>query len=56
MALLNVFGMSSSILAPVLTGFFADVTGSLSYGFYFRAIVVFLGLIFILSSREMIKH
>jgi MFS family permease len=52
MALLNVFGMSSSILAPLITGVLADLTGSLSYGFYFGGCIVFLGFLFIALSHE----
>ena len=50
LALLNVTAMSSSIFAPLITGLFADATGSLSYGFYFGAAVVLAGTFFILFA------
>jgi len=47
LALLNVAAMSSSIFAPLITGLFADAMGSLSYGFYFGALVVLFGTVFV---------
>jgi len=34
-------------VAPVVTGILADLTGTLAYGFYFGAVVVLLGTLFI---------
>ena len=48
LAVLNVFAMGSSIVAPVVTGFLADLTGTLAYGFYFGGLVVLLGTFFVL--------
>lgn len=36
----NFFGMSASILAPFITGFIADVTGTKIYGFFLAAAVL----------------
>lgn len=47
LAILNVTGMSSSILAPVITGALGDATGSLADGFYFGAFIVILGTVFV---------
>jgi MFS family permease len=47
LAVLNVFAMGSSIVAPVVTGILADLTGTLAYGFYFGGAVVLLGTLFI---------
>ncbi len=52
LAVMNVFAMGSSIFAPVVTGVLADLTGSLSYGFYFGAAVVLFGIIFVLFGTE----
>lgn len=42
----NFIGMSSSILAPYITGWLADVTGSLDSGFYLSGVLLFVGLLF----------
>ena len=47
LAVLNVSAMGSSIVAPVVTGVLADLTGTLAYGFYFGGIIVLLGTLFI---------
>jgi len=52
LAVLNVFAMGSSIVAPVVTGIFADLTGTLAYGFYFGGAVVLLGTLFILLGTR----
>ncbi|VDG99052.1 D-glucarate permease [Lysinibacillus sphaericus] len=41
----NFLGMSASILAPYITGFLADKTGSLASGFYLAAILLVVGFI-----------
>ncbi|MHB8567261.1 MAG: MFS transporter [Nitrososphaerales archaeon] len=50
LAILNVAAMSSSILAPTITGALADATGSLANGFYFGALVVIIGTIFVVFA------
>lgn len=40
----NFIGMSSSILAPYITGYIADVTGTLTAGFYLSAVLLMIGL------------
>lgn len=52
LAVMNVFAMGSSIVAPVVTGVLADLTGTLAYGFYFGGIVVLLGTLFILFGTN----
>jgi MFS family permease len=52
LSLLNVAAMSSSILAPIITGLLADFTGGLAEGFYFGAAVVLLGSFFVAFARE----
>ena len=41
----NFFGMSSSVVAPALTGYIIDSTGSGVWGFYLGAILLFFGAI-----------
>lgn len=52
LSLLNVAAMSSSILAPFITGLLADFTGGLAEGFYFGAVVVLSGTFFVAFARE----
>jgi MFS family permease len=52
LAILNVFAMGSSIVAPVATGILADLTGTLAYGFYFGGGVVLLGVAFVLLGTK----
>lgn len=52
LAILNVAAMSSSILAPTITGALADATGSLANGFYFGALVVMVGTAFVALARS----
>ncbi|SPF49948.1 Major facilitator superfamily MFS_1 (fragment) [Candidatus Desulfosporosinus infrequens] len=42
----NFFGMSSSVVAPALTGYIIDRTGSGVWGFYLGAILLIVGTIF----------
>ncbi|MDG6998826.1 MAG: MFS transporter [Nitrososphaerota archaeon] len=56
LAVLNVVAMSSSILAPVITGALADTFSSLAYGFYLGALVVLIGTIFIALARTRNQH
>lgn len=47
----NFFGMSSSVVAPALTGYIIDKTGSGQWGFYIGAIILLVGtIVFIISS------
>ena len=48
----NFIGMSSSILAPYITGYIADVTGKLSGGFYLAADLLMVGLICVAFAKE----
>ncbi|MEM0117667.1 MAG: MFS transporter [Conexivisphaerales archaeon] len=52
LALLNVAAMSSSILAPFITGLLADIFGGLATGFFLGAAVVLLGLLFVAIVQE----
>ena len=44
----NFFGMSSSVIAPALTGQIMDVTGSGELGFYIGAALLLVGTVFFL--------
>ncbi|MFD1606320.1 MFS transporter [Oceanobacillus luteolus] len=48
----NFIGMCGSILAPYITGFLTDVTGSLNMGFYFAGFLLIIGTI----AAAMIKE
>lgn len=41
----NFIGMSGSILAPYITGWLADVTGSMQVGFYLACVLLVIGLV-----------
>jgi MFS family permease len=51
----NFFGMSSSIVAPALTGLIIDVTGSGELGFYLGAALLLVGtvLFFLFNARSL---
>lgn len=53
----NFFGMSSSVIAPALTGTIIDTTGSGEIGFYIGAILLLVGTIFFLvfNGRNFVK-
>jgi len=51
----NFIGMSSSILAPYITGYIADVTGTLTAGFYVSAALLMFGLMCMLFTTEQSK-
>lgn len=53
----NFFGMSSSVIAPALTGTIIDTTGSGEIGFYIGAILLLVGTIFFLvfNGRSFVK-
>lgn len=47
----NFFGMSSSVIAPFLTGVISDSTGSKVMGFYISAIILVIGaIVFLLAN------
>ncbi|KGR73553.1 MFS transporter [Ureibacillus manganicus] len=48
----NFIGMCGSIIAPYLTGWLTDVTGSLNAGFYFAGALLVIGTISVLFIRE----
>lgn len=48
----NCVGMSSSILAPTITGFIAEHTNSLSSGFYISAAILLVGMCCMVGIRE----
>lgn len=48
----NFIGMSSSILAPFLTGFISDQFGSMQLGFYLAAALLLFGTIVFSFVRE----
>ncbi|WP_409270714.1 MFS transporter [Neobacillus sp. SCS-31] len=50
--LYNFIGMCGSILAPYITGWLTDVTGSLNSGFYFGGILLVIGLISVMFIKE----
>lgn len=47
----NFFGMSSSVIAPALTGFIIDSTGSGEWGFYIGAIILLVGTVLFIASN-----
>ena len=53
----NFFGMSSSVVAPALTGYIIDKTGSGVWGFYLGAILLIVGAIvfYITNARTQSK-
>lgn len=49
----NFAGMVSSIFAPYITGYFADLTGHLEIGFYISGALLFIGgLLFMFTNKE----
>ena len=52
MGMVNFIGQISGVIAPVLTGWIRDVTGSLAGGFYLGGAIVFAGFLLCLSARE----
>ncbi|BFH71360.1 MFS transporter [Paenibacillus dendritiformis] len=50
--LYNFIGMCGSILAPYITGFLTDATGSLNAGFYFAGFLLVIGTISVLFIKE----
>ena len=53
LGIFNFFGMASSVVAPVLTGFIIDTTGSGEWGFYIGAFFLIVGtVVFYLGNRS----
>ncbi|PFT69350.1 MFS transporter [Bacillus cereus] len=51
-SLYNFIGMSSSIVAPFIAGYLADLTGSMAAGFYSAVIILGISLIIIMFFKE----
>lgn len=51
----NFFGMSSSVLAPWVTGVISDATGSKVNGFFLSAIIMVVGTVLFLGANIMMK-
>lgn len=51
----NFSGMLSSIFAPYITGYFADQTGSLEFGFYLSGVLLIIGGILFIFTDKRIK-
>jgi MFS family permease len=50
----NFSGMLSSIFAPYITGYFADQTGSLEFGFYLSGVLLIIGgILFIFTDKHL---
>lgn len=53
----NFFGMSSSVVAPALTGYIIDKTGSGVWGFYLGAMLLLLGtIVFYVANNKNNKN
>lgn len=52
----NFFGMSSSVLAPWVTGVISDATGSKVNGFFLSAIIMVVGTVLFLGANIMMKN
>ncbi len=49
----NFIGMSGAILAPYITGWIADTTGSMKVGFYLASVLLTIGMIiFVLVAKD----
>lgn len=49
----NFIGMSGAILAPYITGWIADTTGSMKVGFYLASVLLTIGMvIFIIMAKD----
>ncbi|CAM3129119.1 MFS family permease [Sporolactobacillus spathodeae] len=52
-SIFNFAGMVSSIFAPYITGYFADMTGHLEIGFYISGALLFIGgILFLFTNKE----
>lgn len=52
----NFFGMSSSVIAPFLTGVISDSTGSKVMGFYISAAILLIGTIIFFTVNVLMKQ
>ena len=54
----NFFGMSSSVIAPPLTGLLADITGTKITGFYvaIAILIIATALFFLINLRKHITY
>lgn len=53
LGIFNFFGMASSVIAPTLTGFIIDTTGSGEWGFYIGAFFLIIGtVVFYFGNRN----
>lgn len=48
----NCAGMAASIVAPIITGYISDITGSMTLGFYLASVLLLIGLLAILFIKE----
>ena len=48
----NFIGMSSSIIAPYVTGWLVDIVGSMQISFYISGVLLLIGLLFIAFTKE----
>ncbi len=48
----NLAGMSASVVAPYVTGFIADITGTMVAGFYLAAVILLIGFIVMLFAAD----
>lgn len=51
LGMFNFFGMSSSVVAPALTGWVIDSTGSGEWGFYIGAILLLVGTVVFIANE-----
>jgi len=54
-SLFNFSGMLSSIVAPIISGWLKDITGSLQTSFYLGGVIVLLGTLFVAFVDETVK-
>ncbi|WP_162870540.1 MFS transporter, partial [Klebsiella aerogenes] len=52
----NFFGMSSSVIAPFLTGVISDSTGSKVMGFYISAAILLVGTAIFFTVNVLMKR
>lgn len=48
----NFVGMSGAILAPYITGWIADTTGSMKVGFYLASVLLLIGMVIFITFAE----
>ncbi|KZM55721.1 hypothetical protein A3Q35_10885 [Aeribacillus pallidus] len=52
----NFSGMLSSIFAPYITGYFADITGKLEIGFYLSGVLLISALFYFYLRKVQIAY